>query len=420
MADPNVFAQYMQRPKSVMEYMAEADEQDMQRRRNALEELAMQDKMAARQQAGVDRQWFEQIARQSGGDQKRLVQELRASGRMPLVQQAGQMEKEALEVEAKGADVAAKQYELERKKYTDSVQQLLAFTSPDDAIADLQGAVQRGDVKPEQAEQMLASMPRDQGQFLQWRSQTLLGLVSAKDRMEQEFKDRQLAQQKADAEAGRRVTMRGQDSQAETARQNRLSQERQARGQVTYQTDADGNMVALPTRAGPGDVIRAQPVVAAVGMQPMRGKPSEAVQKERLSINQQRAVVQGAIDAVKATPGAFSFMRGAATMIGPMAETLAGRTDSDDEIAARSYVYNNVSKVINERAGAAQSAQELARLRGFLPAEQDDARQINAKLEAFMSYLDDLEQGTGTSKKPPAAPAKPEPQTKKQPSVSNW
>jgi hypothetical protein len=48
-----------------------------------------------------------------------------------------------------------------------------------------------------------------------------------------------------------------------------------------------------------------------------------------------------------------------------------------------------VSKVINERAGAAQSVQELSRLRSFLPAEMDDAKQIQDKLTAFETYLQD-------------------------------
>jgi hypothetical protein len=48
-----------------------------------------------------------------------------------------------------------------------------------------------------------------------------------------------------------------------------------------------------------------------------------------------------------------------------------------------------VSKVINERAGAAQSVQELSRLRSFLPAEMDSAKQIQDKLTAFETYLKD-------------------------------
>jgi hypothetical protein len=61
-----------------------------------------------------------------------------------------------------------------------------------------------------------------------------------------------------------------------------------------------------------------------------------------------------------------------------------------------------VSRVINERAGAAQSAQEMQRLRSFLPADTDNDIQITNKLKGFQSYLADLEKGT-IKAAPPAA-----------------
>lgn len=127
---------------------------------------------------------------------------------------------------------------------------------------------------------------------------------------------------------------------------------------------------------------------------PLAPKPSAARERELMGIAQQEATVQGALDAVLKTPSAFGFSRGAATMAGAMPESLAGRLDSKDEREARSYVFNVVSKVINERAGAAQSAQELARLRSFLPAEMDSAKQIEDKLTGFQKYLGDMRSGT--------------------------
>jgi len=137
---------------------------------------------------------------------------------------------------------------------------------------------------------------------------------------------------------------------------------------------------------------------------PVAPKQSSEVKKEILSINQQRAAIDGAIEAVKKTPSGFSLGRGVAgsTQIG---ESLAGRTESKDETIARGYVFNNVSRIINERAGAAQSAQELARLNSFLPATTDNAEQIVNKLEGFKQYLIDMERGTlGGGASPPAAP----------------
>jgi hypothetical protein len=139
---------------------------------------------------------------------------------------------------------------------------------------------------------------------------------------------------------------------------------------------------------------------ATVSGKPLPGKPSESTKKALTEIGQQRSVIQGAMDAVEKTPDAFGLARGAATMAGGVAESVAGRFDSDAERQARSYVFNNVSKVINERAGAAQSAQELARLRSFLPGETDRADQIVSKLKAYQSYLNDLEAGTTGAQKP--------------------
>lgn len=163
---------------------------------------------------------------------------------------------------------------------------------------------------------------------------------------------------------------------------------------VTYQTDASGNLVAVPNRVQPGQAVQSIPVIAPGGA-PMAGKPSEAVAKERMSISQQRASIEGALKAVGETPSAFSFGRGLATLSGTIPESVAGRTDSDAERKARAFVYNNVSSVINERAGAAQSAQEMARLRSFLPGETDNADQIKSKLEGFKDYLNEREKGIG-------------------------
>lgn len=129
--------------------------------------------------------------------------------------------------------------------------------------------------------------------------------------------------------------------------------------------------------------------------------PSE-MRKELTSIDQQRSIIEGALKAVKETPSAFSFARGAAAAALPFGESIVGRTETSEQTQARAYVFNNVSRVINERAGAAQSAQEMQRLRSFLPADTDNAEQITNKLKGFQTYLQDLEKGT-IKAAPPAA-----------------
>lgn len=171
---------------------------------------------------------------------------------------------------------------------------------------------------------------------------------------------------------------------------------------VVYQEDANGNIVALPSKLKAGQVPTGRIAVApGGGFQPMQGKPSESVGKEQMSINQQRAIVKGAIDAVTATPDAFGMTRGL------MPEALGGRLASSEENQARSYLFNVVSGVIKERAGTAQSAAEAETLARFLPQPTDGASEVKDKMLAFDKYLVAKESGTTKKKPAPAAPSGP-------------
>jgi hypothetical protein len=185
--------------------------------------------------------------------------------------------------------------------------------------------------------------------------------------------------------------------------QARIGQENQRLAQeatgVVYQEDANGNIVALPSKLKKGEVPVGRVAAApGGGFQPMQAKPSEAVGKEQMSINQQKAIVKGAIDAVTAAPDAFGMVRGMTP------ESIGGRMATPEQNQARSYLFNVVSGVIKERAGTAQSAAEADTLRRFLPVETDDAQVIKDKMLAFDKYLSAKESGT-TKKRGSAAPA---------------
>jgi vacuolar-type H+-ATPase subunit H len=168
---------------------------------------------------------------------------------------------------------------------------------------------------------------------------------------------------------------------------------------------ANGPML-VNTRTG-----EASPLMA--GGQPLAPKLNAEQSKDITAINQQRAAVNGALQLVEATPSAFSFGRGLAGKL-PAGETLAGRTEKPEQTEARSAVFNIVSKVINERAGAAQSAQELARLNAFLPSELDNAESIKRKLNGFNKYLNEQEKGTRINPNIPMQSQTPQaPQTPK-------
>jgi hypothetical protein len=302
--------------------------------------------------------------------------------RIPGIQkQFADADKATADVGKVRAETEAKQYEVATKR-VDSWGQAMGFVrqnpTAENAAAAMQHLVSMGVMPPEKAQAALAQIqanptPQAIAQFAEMGMRAALSNIQTRNtggttdtiavdpvthqtRVVNSVQNTQSpdnvasnARMAADAAAGRAVTIRGQD--------------------LTDQRQREAN--AITAR-----------------------KASPAIEKELVGIRQQNAIVDGALEAVDKTPSAFSMGRGMATMAGPIPESVAGRFDNDAERQARSYVFNNVSKVINERAGAAQSAQELARLRSFLPAETDNADQIKSKLKAFKTYLSDMEAGT--------------------------
>jgi hypothetical protein len=129
---------------------------------------------------------------------------------------------------------------------------------------------------------------------------------------------------------------------------------------------------------------------------PQRGmKPTEKMKNDLVAIQQQRGSVEGALGSAQSNPNAFGFKEGALERFGgDVGTAFAQWKRNPADTATRAFVLNNVSAIINERAGAAQSAQELARLRGFLPSETDDVAHVEAKFNAFLDYLDEREAAT--------------------------
>jgi hypothetical protein len=168
---------------------------------------------------------------------------------------------------------------------------------------------------------------------------------------------------------------------------------------------ANGPML-VNTRTG-----QAQPVMGAGG-QAIAPKLTSEQSKDITAVNQQRATIDGAIADVEKNKSAFSFGRGVAQNL-PYGESIAGRFENTQDTQARAYVFNNVSSVIKERAGTAQSAQELQRLNSFLPATTDNADQIISKLKGFKQYLNDLEKGTRVNPNMPTPQTPQAPQTPK-------
>jgi hypothetical protein len=302
------------------------------------------------------------------------------------------------------SQINERDFGLQKKKLDFAWSSVGSAPTPQEALLKINQGVKDGifDMKSATAEiQQLQNMTPEQ--YQQYRVQKVMGILDAKDKlgfMLPKTRDRDIGgviQTIQDNPAmagygqpivGGAVSKTMTPGEAATNARARELLAQNATG-VVYQEDNQGNVIALPSKLKAGEVPVARVAVApGGGFQPLMGKPSESVAKEQISINQQRAIVKGAIDAVTKTPDAFGMTRG---LIG---ETLGGRMGSSEENEARSYLFNVVSGVIKERAGTAQSASEAETLARFLPQPTDDADVIKDKMTAFDKYLVAKESGT--------------------------
>lgn len=180
---------------------------------------------------------------------------------------------------------------------------------------------------------------------------------------------------------------------------------------VQVEDPATGKMFWADPRTGQAT----KPVTGPGGAEIVKPEKFPAsVQKELTDLVQQRTSVDTALKAAKAAPNAFGRIKGAADLVpgvaGQVAMSERDKLLSPEELDARSQVYNNVSSIIRNRAGTAQSKQEIARLNMFLPAPTDSASQIETKLNAFRKWVDDQHiavSASATHRSPSAAPATP-------------
>ena len=140
---------------------------------------------------------------------------------------------------------------------------------------------------------------------------------------------------------------------------------------------------------------------AMSGGKPIMPPMESGAKNDLRDISKQQSIVAGAMDAVKNTPTAFGYKRGATGAI--LGESLSNRMETPAETEARSYVFNIVSKVIHDRAGASQTPSEIAKINRFLPNEFDNADAIQRKLKGFQTFLADEAKGVRTPFNPQAS-----------------
>lgn len=228
------------------------------------------------------------------------------------------------------------------------------------------------------------------------------------------------------------ATIRGQNLVNARAREQAADARAQAAGAVTYQTDGDGNLVALPSRAVAGTVIRAQPVVGSNGMKPIPGKDGGLTEGQSKALSfgarmqQNRAVIdelekggtfnRGAIKGVAETIGRVAGL-GTDTFGGTLAEvggTATNWTQSEAqqryETAKRNWIAANLRKESGAVIGTDEYRQADSQ---YFPQPGDDAKtkadKARLRATAEKTMLEEVPRGKRPTAgaAPSAAPATP-------------
>jgi hypothetical protein len=187
----------------------------------------------------------------------------------------------ALTAKKTEGEIAKNEYELQQKKYNKAWQSAGAAATPQIAIDQITKAVRNGEIDMATGTREIQTLQKlAPEQYRDWRANKILELMDAKDqyaatvpKVMSQFEAARLPiyQQQANIAQGQLGVSQGQ---LNVARQ-RLAQEAQG---VTYQQDAQGNFIALPSRLASGVEPVARPVTGEGGV-PVKGKPSAFAEK---------------------------------------------------------------------------------------------------------------------------------------------
>lgn len=308
MASENIFSQYIQPIKSVNDWRAEENRNELDRlqlagarSRNALQDLVMQQQRDDFAAKGRSRNAIANVytGLGAGASVPDIIKGLYATGDQGAIEHASGVEKSWLDRRKTEADIGKAGAETaDKKQATQDAQRRALFqtvgalNSADDAMALINSSVTNGTLSM-QAAQVIGRMVQTDPK---WQVKVMM-MIGDPDKA----RDILLPHIQINNTGGATVTqavdkitgiptVTGQvkntqspDSAAATGlgfarlaeeRRHNGATEAQANGRVTYQTDASGSLVALPERVSPGTVIRGQSVVGPNGMTPVPGKDS--------------------------------------------------------------------------------------------------------------------------------------------------
>lgn len=280
MANANLFQQYLQPVKSVQDYSNEMAQSEGNQLELAAKRQGVQDDMATRA-----------AFQASGGDQANALQRLTQGGQYKAAQA---LQKSMLDAQKAQSDIGlatshAKSFESTARKTdqevkfaaaVDHAKALNYVKSPQDVISYFDQGIAKGVFPADQRDQMIAQA--DKYPTLEaWKQAELNASIPVLEKFKTDAENSRNAATNATSRENNQATvgatLAGQQSTAATAAAGRAQADRHfnasqaaANQSVTYQSDANGNLVALPSKVAPGAGISALPVIGANG-KPMQG-----------------------------------------------------------------------------------------------------------------------------------------------------
>lgn len=428
MADLSIYGPLLRGPKSVADYDREARAGEL----DQLQLLEGRDKRAATQR-GVERQQQLQGLMGSlpaGATDLDRLQALRGGA---FFDQADALDKSMVERDKSRATVAkdtaetkGKDYDLQRKRYEHRLGGLQQFTSHEDARQWLADGVTAGDLSMKEAKTMHDHMPKDPQGFGDWRDRTILSLMDAGKQagyikpdanaqlsattQRQNNADTN-ARTAADAAAGRRVTMRGQDMVDDRTRETHNA----TVGKPFEVTDPDTGQPTLVRQDRQGNLSRVE------GFQPKgmgATKLTEDQGKATGWLTQATNAHANMTAALEATPSAAK--PGLPDMIAAIPSLGIGEAAGNKLRGSDRQRYMQASSSLSEAllraaTGAGVNKEEAAqKVRELTPQFGDGDDVIKQKMAAIPVYIESLKVRAGPGAKlvpgifdraRPAAPA---------------
>jgi hypothetical protein len=290
-----------------------------------------------------------------------------------------------------------------------------------DVINTMAALVQQGVVTPEQGQQAVRNLPGRPEQLRPYLMQEGMKVMDAAKRLEAltpklekvdnggqiSFVDTNSITNPQGPAPVKKVATPGEVLQSNTTMRVRNmtdSRERALAAQgVTYQQDADGGFVALPSKMTPGSVVKATPVLApGQGFQQLQGKSNMTEDQGKASgwLAQANNAYTNALAAIKKNPAALTPGFGDAVGNMPMMGA-AGRMMQSPERQQFNQSMSSMSEAMLRAATGAginkfEAEQKIAEL---TPQFGDSDAVVQQKMAAIPVYLKSLEMRAGPGAK---------------------